>query len=196
MSLAKFLNQQGLGITHEGVPLGWYPALSDSLGTIRNLFERQGDIIGDIGFYWINYINLILREYPGAKAINIWRNDDEVIESFWSYLVDEPAFEWNGYPFDSIHHTKDAIALTIKRYRYLENEVSKLYHGCIFTMNMEELNDEEALNNLVDWIGIKANDLNSVRANSRELILNASRKGRPYGRLSEKLWHQKGFSTE
>lgn len=184
-SLAAFLdNQKDCDVTHEKVALGWYQAFTDTEIAIRDFVSRDSKIIGDVGFYWINYLDLILRKYKGSKAINIWRDDEEVIESYWSYMrpdiQDMKYNQWKGYPYDSPNQTKDAIAFTIQRYRFLENEVRKLYPYSIFTIKTDALNNSDVLDELLEWLGINNQNLNPVHINTREQILNApkKRKGR------------------
>ena len=187
-SLASFLNQQeGFNVTHEGVLLSWQPAFTDTEETIKNLVSRDGKVVGDIGFFWIHYIDLILRKYKGSKAINIFRDDEEVIESFWSYMNPETQPNiinnwWKGYPFDSPEQTKDSIAFTIKKYRMLEHEVQKLYPASIYRMKTEDLNNKKELESLLDWIGDSEHKLLSpVHTNKREQILASrnAQNGRP-----------------
>ncbi len=180
-SLAAFLNQQdGYHVTHEQAGLAWYPAMSDSEACInRFLSTRSGDVIGDIGFYWVNYLDLILRKYPNSKAINIRRPLDDVIESFWSYKNPKEwegigLTYWYGYPFDAPTQTKDNIALTVKRYYFLELEVQKIYPESIYVMPMEHLNDKGRLSELLEWIGSERSyTLEQMHLNRRkQLILN------------------------
>jgi len=180
-SLATFLTKQGYNVTHEGVALGWYQALTDTEATIRDFVSQKG-VIGDVGFYWINYLDLILRKYP-AKAINILRDDDEVIESFWSYK--KPELQnlcnntWKGYPFDSDVQTKEAIAFTIKRYRFLEASVVKMYPASIYRLKTDDLNNKAKLDSLLEWLDYDGfRILKPVHTNKREQILskNANRR--------------------
>ena len=177
-SLAAFLNQQpGYHVTHEQAGLAWYPAITDTETCMGRFFaSRTGTVIGDVGFYWINYLPLILRTYQGAKAINIRRPLDEVVESFWTYK-DHGGWDafsnWYGYPFDAPTQTKDDIASTIRRYRFLEIEVQKLYPGSIYVMPTKDLNDTPMLEELLDWLGTKEHKmLRQFFLNTRGEILN------------------------
>lgn len=186
-SLAGFLDQQtGFSVTHERVALNWYPAFTDTEVAIRRFTSRPGKVVGDVGFYWVHYLDLILRRYPGAKAVNIRRDLDEVIESFWSYMRPDVqnfgASGWKGYPFDSYRQDKDAIAFTVRRYRFMEEEVVKQYPASIFLMKTEDLNDPEMLTGLLGWIGMEEyRILRPVHENKREKVLS-TRNGRIPGR--------------
>lgn len=182
-SLAAFLNQQkGWEITHEEANMSWYPALTDSKVCIdRFISKRNGSVIGDIGFYWINYLNLILRKYSGSKAINIRRPIDEVIESFWSYRNDETdgnigTMYWFGYPFDAPTKTKDDIAFTVKRYQFLEFEVQKIYPSSIYIMPIDDLNSKNKLESLLEWIEEdNIYNLNQFHINRRDQVIKQNK---------------------
>ena len=159
-SLASFLNQQeGFNITHEKVPLGWYPPLNDNTKTIEEFRNREGTVIGDIGYYWINHLAYMLKNH-NVKLINIIRNDYEVIESFWTYKAYTRTFasfmenEWFGHPYHSDKPTKDAIAQMVKWYRYWEKELLNYYGSDIYRINVNDLNSVNKLHNLLDWLGV------------------------------------------
>jgi len=179
-SLAAFLNQQpGYLVTHEKAYLSWYPALSDSEPSIKRLFTgHTGSTIGDVGFYWVNYLGLVLRRYENTKAINIRRPLDEVIESFWSFKEPrqtESFSSWFSYPFDSDTMTKDDIALSVRRYRFLEVEAQKIYPASIYVMETQDLSDDNRLSELLDWLGSKETKmLRQFFMNTRGEILKRS----------------------
>ena len=154
-SLAEFLNKQpGLNVTHEGVALGWYPALADTDVRLNAFLKREGDI-GDVGFYWVHYLDLIFHRHQGAKAINLIRDDEEVVASFWNHLGEnESTVGWHGYPFDSPNWTKDAVRFMVKRYRYIESELYKTYPFSIYRLPMQALNSKREMGKLLDWLGV------------------------------------------
>ena len=175
-SLARFLNNQnGCDITHEKVELNWQPAFSDVQEAINGLFRRTSPIIGDVGFFWIHYLTHILREVKDAKAINIWREDEAVIESFWSYMKKEVQNfqhnQWKGYPFDSPFQTKDAIAKSVMRYRFLEHGVSRIYPYSIYKIHTNDLNDKDKMEEMLNWLGIKDMNLKTFHSNTSKSIL-------------------------
>ena len=165
-SLASFLNQQqGFKVTHERVPLGWVPTLGDNReDVIRDFANEVHDgrlkAVGDISYVWINHIAYVVKHYKFAKLINITRDDDEVIESFWTYKAVIRTFasfmenEWFGHPYNSDKPTKDAIARTVKFYRYWEKEYIKWFPEVIYQMDVNDLNDEDKLHNLLTWLWV------------------------------------------
>jgi len=134
-SLVRFLSQY-YTISQEGMAVNWYPVFSDPFVRVKN----------DVGYYWIHYLHLV-----DAKFINIVRDDEAVIESFWKSTPDYKVFgenEWFGYPYDSDKPTKDAIAQTVKRYRFLEKEAQRRFK--VFTMKTDDLN--HPLDDLLTWL--------------------------------------------
>jgi hypothetical protein len=189
-SLAEFLNKQpGLNVTHEGVALGWYPAVADIDTHINHFFKRNGDIIGDVGFYWVNYLDLILHRHSDVKVINLIRDDEEVVNSFWNYMqYGNESIGWYGFPFDSVEKTIDSIRIMVKRYRFLEAELRKIYPFSIYQLNTYSLNDKREMARLLDWLGAE-NDgrimeiIHSNKNNERLQAFQDLRNGLKKGRL-------------
>ena len=155
-SLASFLNQQeGFNITHEKVPKYWCPQFSEREEVPDIFAGREEKVIGDIGFYWIHYIPNMLKR-SDTKVINIIRNDDEVIESFWTYKSPDSVNlgGWFGYPYQNEKPTKDAIAKTVRSYRRCEKEYKKKFPNTIYQMDITDLNSEDKLHNLLTWLDV------------------------------------------
>ena len=155
-SLASFLNQQeGFNVTHEGVKLYGCPVISDRECVLDSFMAREGMVIGDIGFYWINYISKILNKRADSKVINVTRDLDEVIESFFTYKTPDKVNlgGWYGYPYEDDTPTKDAIARTMKHYRFWEDRIKHYHVGMIYHIDMYDLNKEDKLSDMLNWIG-------------------------------------------
>jgi len=154
-SLASFLNQQqDSNITHEQSG-SWFPTAGNPAETIANIIGRNSKFVGDVGFAWIHYVTFLSKEY-NAKFINIYRNDEDVIESFYKNTAHMPEGymdTWFGWPHDSDKANKDAIVHSIKRYRRLEEIALLKNRDKIMTMHTEELNEIEFLEELLYWLG-------------------------------------------
>lgn len=179
-SLASFLKQNGMNISHEGYTKyagGLESPLSDPPLLLNDMLEKEGDWVGDVGYYWLNFLWLPMRCYPGTRAINLWRDVDEVVESFWSYKqgardMDRRLHKWFGYPFNSDRATKKSIARTIKKYTYDELELLKAYPTLIHRMHVNDLNDTGKLEELLDWLGFDGERvLTPIHTNKREQLL-------------------------
>ena len=81
-SLAKFLTQNGVKATHERYKLFWNPEKESRWGKIIGRIEP------DVAYYWLNYVDLIIDRYPGAKFICLKRKKEAVIASYKRSLLD------------------------------------------------------------------------------------------------------------
>ncbi|NIS17408.1 MAG: hypothetical protein GWN14_27985 [candidate division Zixibacteria bacterium] len=164
-SLATFLSMQpqpACHVTHEGLPMSWYPAVANMRDTMTMLESYPGHFVGDVGFYWINHLDYLFEKYPEAKVINIYRDDDETINSFCSRVrlkkLNGKNYNrggWYDYPFDSDSDTDQDIVRTIYRYRYLEKIVAMKYPGKIFCLRLDLFNNMAHMARLLEWIGFE-----------------------------------------
>ena len=106
MSLSKLLNlQEGADVTHEKFHVGARFSEDDEFTyqlaygfkpgkleyTIKQLSGREAPIVGDVAFYWVNYVGALLKYVPNARFICLKRDRDEVVESFWMRKDGKPA---------------------------------------------------------------------------------------------------------
>ena len=185
-SLASFLNQQeGFNVTHEKVPLGWTPFNAHREQSIKKFISTAEYVIGDIGYYWVNHIDYMLKEYPKTKVINITRKDEEVIESFWTYKAHVREFvsfmenEWFGHPYHSDRPTKDAIARMVKWYRYCEKELKLFYPDNIYQLDTYDLNNKDKLIDLLNWLGVEEMDLSLQHIDKKRVLTENAQTERP-----------------
>ena len=159
-SLASFLNQQkGFNITHEAIYHSWYQT-PEYESTVDKLLAMKGAVIGDIAYYWIKHLNKLFSTVDNLKVINITRDIDEVIESFWTYNNSIRMYmvinnkRWFRYPFDDSTPSKDSLANTIRKYKFSEDIINKYYGDKIYHMDMEDLNNINKLHDLLTWLGV------------------------------------------
>lgn len=152
-SLSEFLSKQpNTKVTHESIK---FRTLGNPLPEFDKLMSYDGDYIGDVAYWWVKKLWLPMENHPWCKAICLWRRDDEVVESFWNFKkqADKSIQQaWYAYPFDSDKPNKDAIARAVRKYRALENRLFKMYPGRIERFRTEDLNNEDKLNGLLDWL--------------------------------------------
>lgn len=103
-SLAKLLDKQpGIWCSHEGEFCPWEKDLVAYYQSLVSLVSKAGETkIGNVAFYWKNYLSEIFRDLNDPKVIVLKRKKEEVIESFasmyhgknhWSMVEGE---NWEG----------------------------------------------------------------------------------------------------
>lgn len=177
-SLAQFLSQQpGVNIRHEwighNVGIGYQDMFSIML---EQLLEMDGNIVGDVAWWWYQYLWIPMNYHPGTKAINLWRHDEEVIESFWHYKKQGLIYGqqgWYSYPFESDKPTKDAIATQIRKYRLIEQEIFKTYPTTVRKFMMRDLNDSGKLEELLEWLDfpVEGRVLTPIHVNKQKEVI-------------------------
>lgn len=158
-SLAHLLNiQPDSNVTHEAGHLHWFPALGNYEPVWEELIDRKESVVGDVGYAWIQYLGRAHEDFDNLKVVYIWRDPDEVIESFWRRNRDRveawgSAHLWYlQYPFFGFPPSKAKIKNTILVYHELALEMLNKYSG--YSLNMRDLNDRIKIGELLDFVGI------------------------------------------
>jgi hypothetical protein len=92
-SLAKLLSlQPGANVLHERKPPLWWEGDRDPLRHLRPPPHRHspwGDfkLWGDVGFYYLSYVEMIWQEIPETRFICLKRDREETVISFERYLA-------------------------------------------------------------------------------------------------------------
>lgn len=88
-SLARLINKQNKWhCTHEMKPVLPWRVNKDKLND-RIIYFRQHSHIGDIGFYYLPYLEDIIEEFPEIKVIALKRDVEETVESFMRKIPDK-----------------------------------------------------------------------------------------------------------
>lgn len=158
-SLANLLNKQAdADVTHESCPLPW-DFDSEIWEVMSNrLLSRKASIVGDVGYYWINYIERLLKKVPEAKFICLKRDRQEVIESMWNFtrgLNVHPTDDWfRMYPrYDA--HPKDAVGLMWDDYYKIAELWQEKYPDAFLIMDMDvALNTKDGMKQMFKFLDI------------------------------------------
>ncbi len=85
-SLAKLLNAQtGTHVSHEGIMpyLPWQHHLRPMIWGMFNLYLRNATRVGDVGFYWLNYVPWVINHVaPDVRFICLKRDRAGTVDSF------------------------------------------------------------------------------------------------------------------
>lgn len=157
-SLAELLNlQPDSFVSHEALPMPWnrHPDVTSLM--IGRLLERTASITGDVGYYWINYVEDLLSARPEAKFICLKRDRQEVIDSMWDFtrgLNVHPTDDWfRMYPRYKADR-KEAIGLMWDDYYEIAENLELLYPESFVIFAIHRLNIEDGIKSILDFAGI------------------------------------------
>ena len=159
MSLAHLLDSQpDSDVTHEAHALPWDFELRIWQEQTKRFFLRRAEIIGDVGYYWINYVERLLKKEPQVKFICLKRDRQEVIESMWVHsrgLNVHPTDDWMRmyprYPCDR----KTAIGLMWDDYYKIAESLQGRYPKSFRIFDIGSLNTEKGQKEILSFAGIK-----------------------------------------
>lgn len=168
LSLANLLNsQKSASVGHEHMPLHWWPIVGDFHRAKDLLLEKAktNKIVGNVAYLWIQYIPDIIRSFHNPKFIYIWRDKEEVVESFWlrnqekiKSDIMQPRLWLSQYPFLRYPPTKDAISDIYDTYEGMINILAYKYPKQLYFINIESLNDDDSIRKLLSFVGIEKKD--------------------------------------
>jgi hypothetical protein len=116
------------------------------------------NIIGDVGFYWINYIEKLLEKRPETKFVCLKRDRQEVVKSMWKFtsgLNVHPTDDWfRMYPrYDT--HPKDAVGLMWNDYYKIAERWQEKHPDAFLIMDMDvALNTEDGMRRMFKFLDI------------------------------------------
>lgn len=85
-SLTKLLQKQtDTYAFHELNYLPWEFDEEALKGNINHLLSRPEKIVGDVGFYYLNYVDYIIEKFPEAKFVYLYRDVKEVVNSWMKH---------------------------------------------------------------------------------------------------------------
>lgn len=163
VSLSALLRLQGeTFVSHENCPVPWEFdehvwewMMTNKLLSNRHPYDTE--VIGDVGYYWINYIERLLELKPEAKFICLKRDREETIDSYMvksSGLNVHPTDDWyRMFPrYDA--YPRDAVGLLWDDYYKIAESWQDEYPGKFIIMGVEEaLNDERGQEKLLQFAG-------------------------------------------
>jgi len=198
MSLARILDScKEACITHEGRVLtphanGLLPWVVDEgllWSNVKELREKDYPIVGDVGFYYLPYVDLILSRYPDSKFISVQRDKEGTVESYMRKTVGRNHWQpigrgsnWRRDPkWDPCYPKYDSTT----KYKALEKYWEEYYKTCkalslkypdnIRVFPMEDLNSTRGLKRIAAFVGIKGMSLLNKKVYNRDRSLDKVR---------------------
>ena len=170
-SLACLLDAQPhLRVSHEHLPLLPWDNSKGGFGLRRRFEEmhekRGGHIVGDVAFYYLNYLERILEEFPSARIVALKRSCEETVSSFerwigrhgWNHWTsDRQSVVTSGY--DHCYPTYGACTLREGAQRYWNEcyerleDLSERYEQ-IAIWPTEALSDDDGISSILDHVGV------------------------------------------
>lgn len=185
MSLAKLLNQQtGIHVSHEGIPyLPWDRSLYSLFWGMFEVVGRKTEIVGDVAFYWINYVDWIFEHIDSeARFICLQRNRDDTVDSFMRMTAAHDRNHWTrdrhvrgntvepyaDRAFPKYHGTKEeALGLYWDEYYRTATGLQKKYPDNFRIFPMDDLNDIDRTKKLLLFAGVSCDwQLTTTHANT------------------------------
>lgn len=158
-SLANLLNKQvDADVTHEGCPLPWDFDSEIWEFMSNRLLSRKADIIGDVGYYWINHVEYLLDIMPDTKFICLKRDRQETMDSYMmksSGLNVHPTDDWfRMFPRYNVP-PKDAVGLMWDDYYKIAERSQKKYPDAFLIMDMDVvLNTRNGMRRMFKFLDI------------------------------------------
>lgn len=172
VSLSKLLSmQKDCKVTHEKHMMPW--SVNENLfeQTYKSITSGEESFIGDVAFYHLPYVDLILKKNKETKFIILKRPREEVITSYMKKTIGmdhwRPTTRPN--PWDICYPTffhnltkEEAIGLY---YDFYYEDVEKIPKELCFHMKTEDLNNEDECEKMLNFCGFKNPIYEKVKEN-------------------------------
>jgi len=164
VSLRDLLIHQGINSVHELKLMPWNPNYSLCDEVLDEVLNRG--LVSDIGYYYLNYVEYIIKKHPTVKCICLKRDKWEVVRSFLKFSsknyftkpVDREENKWDEtFPtYDKVGKAYGLLLYWNEYYRIAEPLVERFPNNIqIFDMN--EVFNTVKQKKLFDFLGIEGN---------------------------------------
>lgn len=160
-SLARLLNlQPNASVTHEACPLPWEFCRDIWDWNMRKLNSGKPpwdkEVVGDVGYYWVNYVERLLNLLPETKFICLKRDRQEVMDSYMvhsSGLNVHPTDDWfRMFPRYDLPK-KEAVGAMWDDYCKISEGWEKKYPESFKIMDVDKaLNSEDGMREMFDFL--------------------------------------------
>ena len=149
-------------------PLPWLFDQRLAEERISNMKKRASlfSLFGDVAFYYLNYLDYFIENYPNLKIVHIYRDKDLVIDSYlaktsretskkdydnWTEGAENADDIWTPcFPQYKVSSKKDGIGLYYSEYI----NTAKKYKDRMFEIHVEDINTLEGQGSLFDYLEI------------------------------------------
>lgn len=214
-SLSTFLSaHRGICVLHEGrvsgsstsKVFGWEndeEAVVEWLAGLQQAYPDHA-YVGDVGMYYLNYVDHIIRAFPSTLFICMQRSKRAVVRSYmrktygFNHWMHHEGKKWqkdarwdSAYPKFSARSKKDAISQYWDFYAARIKQLGSTYPGRLLIVHLEEFDRPECREQILDFIGYtglrKTEDAILMNTGSKMTNL-AKRLRRSFWRLKRSLF--------
>lgn len=185
-SLSKLMKIQGLNVDHETntsvgekLPLSWDKNLNELDERLKYIIENNLD--GDIGFYYLPYVDDILLRFKNVKFIVLKRDKESTIKSYIKWVGNRNHWmmhdgtiwdidnKWDrAYPKYVSKTREEALSNYYTEYYEICNKYEKIYNN-FKVFNTEDLNDHEKVNYILNFLGVEnKNIVTNIKENEKK----------------------------
>ena len=156
---------------YQVTPLPWV----FSQEAIEKKIKSLDMINGDVGFYYVNYIDFIAKLYPKAYFICLQRSRKEVIDSYMrktqrrNHWINHDGKTWQPDPkwdaaYPKFNTCNKALAIGMYYDLYYEKifSLSLKYPKNLKVFNMDCLNNERGIRNILGFCGFLPGEMNII----------------------------------
>lgn len=171
MSLANLLSSQsGVIVPHEyqALPLPW----DFSQTALERKIESLRYINGDVGFYYLNYVEQIVDIFPQVRFVCLKRNKNEVVESYMkktrgrNHWMNHDGKNWkndskwdSAYPKFNVSGKSSAIAMYYDMYYKKITYLKRKYPNKIRVFEIDCLNNEKGIRDILSFCGFAEEEM-------------------------------------
>lgn len=169
-SLTKFLGKQrDAHVTHEASFLPWKPYWGGAVDQINSILRREESLVGDVGFYYLNYVDYILQMVPTAKLVCLQRSKPATVDSWMkqsgraNHWTELDSIHWRKsdlFTNNSFYFPKYDLPKKLALDQYWEDYYKKarkwqrMYPKSFRIFRMEALNTVNEMNNILAFVGV------------------------------------------
>lgn len=168
-SLARIINSQpNVEFTHELKPvLPWNFDQIQIDNRIEELQMSNAPIVGDAGFYYLNYVEYIISEIKNVRIVCLKRDKEGTVNSFLRKVKQRNHWQhhdgtkwqkdkrWDkAFPKYEANSRREAIAMYWEDYYTKVSELVQKYPDHIKYMRTKELNEEPKVRAMLEFCGV------------------------------------------
>ncbi len=181
VSLCNILNQiPSSFFVHKGFMLPWYGQSDIAIQKIRKfLNDTDKQYVGDIGFYWLPYVEKVLSVFPKTKFICLKRKKKDTVSSYLkktegrNHWIEHDGRFWRKdyiwdrcFPKYNVKAKEEALSLYWEEYYSNASELQLSYPQNFKVFDISVLNSPESFFYVLDFLEISRVTIKPVRLNT------------------------------